>query len=126
MGGQTSTGDTSDPVAPIAGPHIPVLLKEVIAGLDVRPGGAYIDGTVGAGGHAAAIMERAEGGRLLGLDTDPTALALAGERLRAHIDAGRVRLVRANFETLEEIAAAEGFTEANGVLLDLGVSSMQL
>ena len=50
-------------------PHVPVLLNEVVQGLQVRPGGAYIDGTVGAGGHAAAIMERAEGGKLLGLDT---------------------------------------------------------
>src|SRR3954452_13075085 len=109
-----------------AGPHIPVLLDPVISGLQVRPNGTYIDGTVGAGGHASAIMERAHDGRLLGLDTDPTALALAAERLRDHIQAGRVKLVRANFETLDEVATAEGFNEADGVLLDLGVSSMQL
>src|SRR2546423_12270925 len=94
IGGRTSMSDASGPRSPVPDPHIPVLLNEVIAGLDVRPGGAYIDGTVGAGGHAAAIMERAEGGRLLGLDTDPSALALAAERLRSHIEAGPGELVR--------------------------------
>src|SRR5205823_9658945 len=74
----------------------------------------------------AAMMERAEGVRLLGLDTDPTALELATERLRTYIEAGAVKLVGANFEGLDEVAAAEGFAEADGVLLDLGVSSMQL
>ncbi len=107
-------------------PHIPVLLEEVLAGLQVRPGGLYIDGTVGAGGHAAAIIERAEGGQLLGLDVDPDALALAAQRLQPYIHEGRVRLVRANFERLDEVARAEGFVDVHGVLLDLGVSSMQL
>lgn len=65
-------------------------------------------------------------GRLLGLDVDPTALALASERLRSYIEAGQARLVRSNFERLDEVAQAEGFVEADGVLLDLGVSSMQL
>ena len=107
-------------------PHIPVLLSEVLDGLQVRPGGAYIDGTVGAGGHSAAIMARAEGGRLLGLDVDTTALGIATERLRAYIEAGQVRLARSNFERLDEVAASEGFGDVDGVLLDLGVSSMQL
>lgn len=107
-------------------PHMPVLLEEVLAGLQPRPGGVYIDGTVGAGGHSAAIMSLAESGRLLGLDVDPTALRLAGERLRSYIEAGQVALVRSNFERLDEVAEAEGFGEADGVLLDLGVSSMQL
>lgn len=107
-------------------PHIPVLLDEVLDGLQVRPDGAYIDGTVGAGGHSAAIMSQAEGVRLLGLDVDPTALEIATERLLAYIEAGQVRLVQSNFERLDEIAAYAGFTDVDGVLLDLGVSSMQL
>lgn len=106
-------------------PHISVLLNEVIEGLQVRPGGVYVDATVGAGGHSSAMMSRAEGGRLLGLDTDPTALKLAAERLQAYIERGQVRLVRANFEQLEERARAEGFDQVDGVLFDLGVSSMQ-
>jgi 16S rRNA (cytosine1402-N4)-methyltransferase len=97
-----------------------------MAGLHVRSDGVYVDGTVGAGGHAAAIMERAPQGRLLGLDVDPEALKIAGERLRPYIETGQVRLVQSNFERLDEMARAEGFTEADGVLLDLGVSSMQL
>jgi 16S rRNA (cytosine1402-N4)-methyltransferase len=126
--GPVPIGDP-DPRSPIPDPgrsHIPVLLDEVLEGLHVFPGGSYIDGTVGAGGHAAAIMERAGEGRLLGLDTDPTALALAAERLRPYLERGQVKLVRSNFERLEEVAGAEGFETADGVLLDLGVSSMQL
>src|SRR5438477_4549433 len=115
-----------DNISLLPNPHVPVLLNEVVQGLQVQPGGVYIDGTVGAGGHAAAIMARAEGGRLLGLDTDPTALELAAERLRGYLEEGAVKLVRANFEALDELASAEGFAEADGVLLDLGVSSMQL
>src|SRR5207253_5358167 len=103
-----------------------VLLDEVIEGLQVRPGGVYVDATVGAGGHSAAIMSRAEGGRLLGLDADPTALKLAAERLQSYVERGQVRLVRANFEQLEETARSEGFEQVDGVLFDLGVSSMQL
>jgi 16S rRNA (cytosine1402-N4)-methyltransferase len=107
-------------------PHIPVLLDEVIAGLQVWPDGVYIDGTVGAGRHAAAIIERAPQGRLLGLDVDPAALNIAAERLRPFIEQDRVKLVQSNFERLGEVARAEGFIAADGVLLDLGVSSMQL
>ena len=107
-------------------PHVPVLLREVLDGLQPGPGGVYIDGTVGAGGHSFAILERAGEGRLLGLDVDPTALSLAAVRLQAYIEAGRARLVRSNFERLDEVAQAEGFADADGVLLDLGVSSMQL
>jgi 16S rRNA (cytosine1402-N4)-methyltransferase len=107
-------------------PHIPVLLDAVLDGLDLRAGGVYIDGTVGAGGHSLAIMQRVKNGRLLGLDVDPSALEIASERLAPYIEAERVRLVRSNFENLDEIAAQEGFEPADGVLLDLGVSSMQL
>lgn len=114
---QSSPGDA---------PHVPVLLEEVLEGLNLRAGGTCIDGTVGAGGHSAAILEQVEGSRLLGLDVDPAALEIASARLRPYIEAGRARLARSNFERLDEIAEAEGFTPADGVLLDLGVSSMQL
>ena len=108
-------------------PHVPVLLDEVLEGLAVKKGGIYIDGTVGAGGHSAAILERVgEDGKLLGLDVDPVALGLAGERLREYAEAGQAKLVRSNFSRLGEVARAEGFYPADGVLLDLGVSSMQL
>lgn len=107
-------------------PHTPVLLSEVLEGLAVRPGGAYIDGTTGAGGHALAVLERAENVRLLGLDVDPMALEIASERLRPYIVRGQAVLVRSNFERLDEVAQEQGFAPASGVLLDLGVSSMQL
>jgi 16S rRNA (cytosine1402-N4)-methyltransferase len=122
-GGRQTTDDRQQSIPP----HIPVLLDEVLNGLQVRPGGTYIDGTVGAGGHSTAIIEKAgEGGRLLGLDVDPVALGIASERLRAYIEAGHVRLAQSNFERLDEVAQAEGFGQVDGVLLDLGVSSMQL
>lgn len=98
----------------------------VLQGLDIRPGGAYIDGTVGAGGHSVAMLASAPGVRLLGLDTDPDALALASERLKPYIESGQARLARANFEDLAAVAAREGFGQVDGVLLDLGLSSMQL
>jgi 16S rRNA (cytosine1402-N4)-methyltransferase len=112
-------------LTPVA-PHVPVLLNETLEGLQVRAGGAYIDGTVGAGGHSWAILASAPSARLLGLDVDPTALALATKRLQPYIDEGRARLVRSNFSNLDSMAEREGFAPASGVLLDLGVSSMQL
>lgn len=122
-----TTGPTPQSTEPApSAPHIPVLLNEVVEGLQVRPGGLYIDATVGAGGHSEAIISRARGGKLLGIDTDPQALALAGERLRTYIESGQVRLARANFEEIAEVAQREGFAEVDGVLFDLGVSSMQL
>ncbi|MEO8285943.1 MAG: 16S rRNA (cytosine(1402)-N(4))-methyltransferase RsmH [Chloroflexota bacterium] len=107
-------------------PHVPVLLDEVLEGLQVRASSTFIDGTVGAGGHSAAILAQADDVRLLGLDVDPVALGLAGERLRGYIKQGRARLVQSNFAALDEVARREGFSPADGVLLDLGVSSMQL
>lgn len=107
------------------GEHVPVLLREVIEALRVRPGGRYIDGTVGLGGHAAAILEAsAPDGALLGIDADPDALAIARKRLARF--GPRVRLVQGNFRDVAEIAAREGFRPVAGVLLDLGVSSYQL
>ncbi len=102
--------------------HQPVMVEEVVTLLAPERGGLFADCTLGLGGHAEALLQRGERARLLGLDRDPQALQLAGERLRPFGE--RVRLVRARFS---ELAAALG-EEAleGGVLADLGVSSLQL
>ncbi|PKB56613.1 MAG: 16S rRNA (cytosine(1402)-N(4))-methyltransferase [SAR202 cluster bacterium Casp-Chloro-G1] len=98
---------------------------EVIEGLAIRPGGHYVDGTVGLGGHALAIIEAAQpGGRVLGIDRDPHALAVAADRLAPYGDA--VVLVRGNYEDVETICAEHGFDAVDGMLLDLGMSSLQI
>lgn len=105
--------------------HISVLLDQVIAALAPRPDGCYIDATLGAGGHAARILEASSpSGRLLGIDADPHALAIAAQMLERFGE--RVRLVHANFENLSTLAAMHGFLPADGIVLDLGMSSMQL
>lgn len=105
--------------------HTPVLVKEAIALLQVRPGGRYVDATVGGGGHAAAIMAAAAPeGRLLGLDADPEALDAARRRLFSFGEA--VTLIQANFVQLEEICATYDFRPVDGLLFDLGMSSLQL
>jgi 16S rRNA (cytosine1402-N4)-methyltransferase len=102
--------------------HLPVLLSEVVAHLAVREGGTYIDGTFGAGGYTKAIL--AEGGRVLAIDRDPGAIA-AGRALEAE-SGGRLKLVEGRFSDLDAHAEAAGFMPADGVVLDIGVSSMQL
>jgi 16S rRNA (cytosine1402-N4)-methyltransferase len=105
--------------------HEPVMLREVMAALDVHPGGRYIVCTVDGGGHAEAILEAASpGGSLLGIDADPEALDLARERLAGFGDA--VALAQGNFRDLEGIAEDHDYTPVNGVLFDLGLSSHQL
>ena len=104
------------------GGHASVLLAESLELLAVRPGGLYVDGTVGPGGHAAAILERSgPDGRLLGLDRDAEVLESAGERLRPF--GARARLVHADYRAIPRLLAGE---RADGVLLDLGTSSVQL
>ncbi len=106
-------------------PHTPVLLEAVLHYLNPRSGGHFIDVTVGAGGHAAAILERTTpDGRLLAIDQDADALELARERLAVH--ESRTVFVQANFSEIADVAASEGFPLADGVLADLGVSSMML
>ena len=105
--------------------HVPVLLEETVARLVTEPGGWYVDGTAGAGGHAAAILAAAGlDARLLALDRDADALELARAALAPFGD--RVVLERADFAGLAAVAARHGVREVRGVLLDLGVSSMQL
>jgi len=105
--------------------HIPVMPREVLEMLNVRRGGIYIDATVGLGGHAAAILEAsAPNGRLLGLDADPQALDAARRRLEPFGD--RCRLDQAWLDHAAAAAARHGFSAVDGVLCDLGVSSLQL
>jgi 16S rRNA (cytosine1402-N4)-methyltransferase len=105
--------------------HVPVLLQEVLDGLQPRAGGRYIDGTLGGAGHAAAVLEAsAPDGRLLGIDADPAALAAATMRLAQFGERAVVR--HGNFRDTQQIARAAGFDAVDGILLDLGVSSHQL
>jgi len=105
--------------------HAPVLLAEVLAALAPRPKGRYLDGTLGGGGHAEAILAAsAPDGRLLGLDRDPAALDRARARLAPF--GARAVCVHARFGALGAVAAAHGFSPLDGVLLDLGISSDQL
>jgi 16S rRNA (cytosine1402-N4)-methyltransferase len=105
--------------------HIPVMVREVIDALAVRPGGRYVDGTVGEGGHAEAVLEAASpGGQLLGIDRDPDALAVAGERLSPY--GSDAVLVEGNYVDVGDICRSRGFVPIDGILLDLGVSSFQL
>jgi 16S rRNA (cytosine1402-N4)-methyltransferase len=105
-------------------PHRPVLYKEIIHALQPHSPGRYVDGTVGAGGHARGILEAcAPDGRLLGLDVDPQALAFARETLAPYGE--RVRLVQASYVTLSDQLAGLGWDAVDGILLDLGASSIQ-
>ncbi len=104
--------------------HIPVLLHECVEGLRIKPGGTYVDGTLGRGGHSAAIAGRLTTGLLIGIDRDTAAIREAGERLRPQ--GSRVRLVHGNFRDLGGILDGLGIDRVDGMLFDLGVSSPQL
>ena len=105
--------------------HVPVLYREVLTGLQVRPGGRYIDATIGAGGHATGILETSTpDGRLLGIDADPEAVTFAQHILQRFGD--RAVVVASNFRDLRDVAVAHSFEQVDGVLMDLGFSSRQL
>lgn len=105
--------------------HTPVLLGETLALLKVSAGGRYVDATIGGGGHAAAVLaDSAPDGRLLGLDRDPAALDVARARLSRFGE--RVCLVHASFAALARQARTHGFDPCDGILFDLGLSSLQL
>ncbi len=107
--------------------HVPVMLEEVLHYLDPQPGGHYIDGTLGGGGHTQAILERcAPDGRVLGIDTDNQALERVRERFPVEVSSGRLVLAHGNFAGLARIVGEAGFTSVRGVLLDLGFSSDQM
>jgi 16S rRNA (cytosine1402-N4)-methyltransferase len=104
--------------------HIPVLLPEVLAALAPQPGERFIDGTFGAGGYTSALLEVAENTQILAIDRDPRAIAAGQELVRA--STGRLRLLEGTFGTLDSIAETAGFAPVDGVVLDIGVSSMQI
>jgi 16S rRNA (cytosine1402-N4)-methyltransferase len=105
--------------------HVPVLYHQVLSALKPRAGGRHIDGTLGLGGHALGILENSSpDGEVLGLDRDQAALEMAGVRLSKY--GKRVHLRHGSFVRMQELAAELGWTAADGILLDLGVSSMQL
>ena len=105
--------------------HVPVLYHEVLELLRPRPGGLYVDGTVGAGGHTAGILQvSAPTGRVLAFDRDQEAIAFARQRLAQ--DGDRVIFIHASYTEMERLAPAYGFDSVDGILLDLGLSSRQL
>ena len=104
--------------------HVSVLLNECLDGLNIRPDGIYVDGTLGGAGHSSQIAARLTTGRLIGIDRDPIALKAAGERLAPFSD--RVTLVHANFCEIRRVLEDLNIEGVDGILLDLGVSSPQL
>ncbi len=104
--------------------HSPVMPNECIEGLNIRSGGIIVDGTAGGGGHSSLIAKSLNGGRLIAIDRDETAIRAAGKRLASYSD--RVTLVRNNFSNIAEVCASLDIERIDGVLLDLGVSSYQL
>jgi 16S rRNA (cytosine1402-N4)-methyltransferase len=108
----------------LGAPHTPVMLEEVLEWLRIKPDGIYIDATLGAGEHSAAIAARLSSGRLISLDRDAQALRIAQERLKEF--ASKVSLVHTAFSKIAEAVHGLGIAKVDGVLADLGVSSMQL
>ena len=104
--------------------HISVLLQECLDGLDIKPDGIYVDGTLGGAGHSSQIAKRLTTGRLIGIDRDPVALKAAGERLAPYKD--NVTLVHSNFCEIKAVVEELHIPGVDGILLDLGVSSPQL
>ena len=104
--------------------HKPVLLEECLEALAIRPGGTYLDGTLGRAGHSLEILRRLKGGRLIGIDRDMAAIEAARERLAEYKD--HVTLVHGNFCDLGEILSSLHVDKVDGMLFDLGVSSPQL
>ena len=103
--------------------HISVLLKETVDALNVRPDGIYVDGTLGRGGHAAELLSRLDHGHLYAFDKDETALKESAERLRKY--EGKFTLIHSDFSNMKEKLAGYGVEKADGIMMDLGVSSPQ-
>jgi 16S rRNA (cytosine1402-N4)-methyltransferase len=107
--------------------HIPVMLAEVLKFLQPEPGGRYVDGTAGGGGHTAALLaESAPEGKVLAIDTDPQALARVSTRLTNEVRQGRLILVQGNYSEMARLVTQAGFAPVQGIVLDLGFSSDQM
>ena len=107
--------------------HVPVLLTEVLAGLNIQPNSCIIDGTLGGGGHTARILKQsAPSGRVLGVDADPAAIRRIQAKFVTEISSNRLLVVAGNFVEIERIAQIHAFAAVDAILLDLGVSSFQL
>lgn len=104
--------------------HRSVLLYETIGSLNIKPGGVYVDGTLGGGGHAYEVCKRLGSGRLIGIDQDGDAIEAASGRLEGFRD--KVTIVRSNYENMKAVISDLGFPLVDGIYLDLGVSSFQL
>ncbi len=104
--------------------HISVLLQECLDGLNIRPDGIYVDGTLGGAGHSSQIAARLTTGKLIGIDRDPVALKAAAQRLEPYAD--KVTLVHSNFCEIAQVLKDLHISGVDGILLDLGVSSPQL
>ena len=104
--------------------HVSVLLQECLDGLNIKPDGIYVDGTLGGAGHSSRIAQQLTTGRLIGIDRDPVALQAAGQRLESYKD--RVTLVHSNFCDMAQVLQDLDIPGVDGILLDLGVSSPQL
>ena len=105
--------------------HIPVMIAEVLSYLAIKPDGIYLDGTIGPGGHATPILkELINGGKIVGIDRDEEALDICKQNLKA--SSSILSLHHNSYNNLDKILAAEGLSAFNGVLLDLGLSSLQL
>jgi 16S rRNA (cytosine1402-N4)-methyltransferase len=115
------------PPDPVGAEHVPVLLDEVLAGLQLEPGARVIDGTLGGGGHTAHFLaQSAPTGMVLGLDADPAALRRVGRRLADEVSQGRLTLVHSPFQAMGDVAHARSFVDVDAIFLDLGLSSFQL
>ena len=104
--------------------HVPVMLREVLENLNIREDGTYVDGTLGGAGHSFEIRKRLTSGNLIGFDQDEDAIEVASKRLSC-FDGG-VTIIRSNYENAVSILREKGITGADGILLDIGVSSYQL
>ncbi len=104
--------------------HKPVLLSEVIEGLDIKPDGIYVDGTLGGGGHSEEILKRlSDRGRLIGIDRDEAAIEASTKRLSPY--GAKLTILRGNYEDMQSLLLGLGIEKVDGILLDLGVSSYQ-
>ena len=103
--------------------HTQVLLNECLEGLNIKPDGIYVDGTMGGAGHSSRIVEKLKGGKLIGIDKDDTALAVCKERLK---DFSNVVFVKSDFKNFKNVVEDLNISGVDGILLDLGVSSHQI